>query len=72
MIVIKDWSPKLLKRWPNRENFITNYSEDMQPIVEQQPDVIPEKRWKTQGEEYRYKEDEQYVIPAKEINLQRK
>ena len=42
-------------------------SENMEPVVEQQPDVIPEKRWKTYGENYRYKEDKQYLIPAREM-----
>ena len=33
--------------------------------MEQEPYVIPEERRKTQGEKYRYKEDEKYLVPAK-------
>ena len=35
------------------------------PVVEQEPYVIPEERRKTQGEKYRYKEDEKYMVPEK-------
>ena len=35
------------------------------PVVEQEPYVIPEERRKTQGEKYRYKEDEKYLVPEK-------
>ena len=33
--------------------------------MEQEPYVIPEERRKTQGEKYRYKEDEKNLVPAK-------
>ena len=35
------------------------------PVMEQEPYVIPEERRKTQGEKYRYKEDEKYLVPEK-------